>query len=103
VKKTSRREKLRKEELGELYPDFDESELKWLSEVGAGAQRNYPRDWREFRKFLKSKELPSTREEILDLRDKDLSLSRRDPKRWRFEDLALEFYNNLWQFSELAS
>ena len=29
-------------------------------------------------------------------------MSKRDPKRWRFEDLALEYYNNLWQFSELG-
>ena len=44
MKETSRRAKLEKKELAGLYPDFDESEIKWLSEIGAGAQRNYPRD-----------------------------------------------------------
>jgi len=97
----SSRGKLTTEELAEVYRDFDEAEIKWLSEVGASAQRGYPGGWRKFKDFLKAKDLPTAGGEILRLRSDDLMLRREDPARWRFDELALEFHNSLWQFSDL--
>ncbi|MDH5441723.1 MAG: hypothetical protein OEZ48_13560 [Candidatus Bathyarchaeota archaeon] len=75
----SSRGKLTTEELAEIYRDFDEAEIKWLSEVGASAQRGYPGGWRKFRDFLKAKDLPTAGGEILRLRSNDLMLRREDP------------------------
>jgi len=95
------RGKLTTDELAGICRDFDETEIKWLGEVGASAQRGYAGGWRKFKDFLKAKGLPTAGGEILKLRSNDFMLRHEDSARWRFDDLALEFYNSLWQFSDL--
>lgn len=90
--------KKQRKRLQDLLASFEECEHKWLSEVGESCQRRYPLYWQQFKDWLVSKGFSwgTKGSEILKRRSDDLMLRYEDPKRWRFEDLAKNYYITLY-------